>query len=368
MDFFHPLYWGLKDEFYLTFRSIYPPLNLFLLRLIGLNVELDGVDNAFTLRANQTELSLIMCLIYIGTIALVVNLGEWKILAFRKRLLIFVVCIFSSPVLFALERGNLIFFALAIIALYLNTNTSWTKSFYLGVLINIKPYFVVLLIQAINFESLKKKFLLQTIFFTILIFFLLGYLVGMDFIEYFKTYLIFGKNNSVSAEGAVVFANNLGALARINELIYSSVYQRYTFWYSVLKVISLTSVLILLYVSVRKPLNELELLLSSIVILTNLSEKTGGYILILYIVLIPYLIYCREYRFLLVPILSIFALPLDWINLFSLNIPNNSHSYLGGVVLGAEVNKFTISAGSIVRPLLNFSILWFLLRHLAKKY
>jgi hypothetical protein len=66
-------------------------------------------------------------------------------------------------------------------------------------------------------------------------------------------------------------------------------------------------------------LSATELLISTFILLTNFSVSTGGYVLITYIILVPYLIKNEEYNKLLFFIFIIFALPVDWLYLIKIH-------------------------------------------------
>jgi hypothetical protein len=188
----------------------------------------------------------------------------------------------------------------------------------------------------------------------------------MNFIDYFETFFGFSKNGTLLIEGVVALPHSIAALSTIKTLVNQGAGSHYTFWFSLLKVINYAAVLLLLYTALFKKLTPLELLIASIVILTNFSISTGGYILIIYIVLIPYLLQSKEYKILLIFILLIFTLPLDWINFLKLD-HYPVFSYLGGNVFISEPSHF-LAIGSIFRPLFNFSLMIIFLMHLYKKY
>jgi hypothetical protein len=119
-------------------------------------------------------------------------------------------------------------------------------------------------------------------------------------------------------------------------------------------------------VTLVKKVNPTEMLIASMVILTNFSISTGGYILIIYIVLIPYLLKNQEYIKFFIFIILIYTLPLDWIYVLSIKY-TLIESYIGGGLLINDPELF-ISLGSIVRPLLNFSLMVSILIFLSKKY
>ena len=366
MDFYNPLFWVINDGFYNTFNSVYPALNYFFLKIFTLGIAPDQISNSFELRNDFPILGIIISLVYVLIIWVVVNIGEWRKVNFSHKGLIFLACVLSVPVLFGLERGNLIFLALLFLALYLNASNPWLMAICLGLLINVKPYFAILLIKYLNIHQFNKVELIRSILITAAIFFVSGFFAGIDLIDFFKAYLSFSQNTTLSVDGVVALPHSIAALSTIKVLISFGEGSRYTFWFSLLKVINYVAVLILLCTVLLKKTTPLELLIASIIILTNFSISTGGYILIIYIVLIPYLLQSKEYKKLLFFILLIYALPVDWINFIELNYPY-IYSYLGGNIY---INNpgFFLSIGSIIRPLFNFSLLIIFLMSLCRKY
>jgi hypothetical protein len=366
MDFYNPLFWVIKDGFYTTFNSVYPALNYFFLKVFTFSIEPGQISNPFQLRNDFPILGLIICVIYALIIWVVVNIGEWRKVNLNHKGLIFLACMLSVPVLFGLERGNLIFLALLFLALYLNAPNPWVKTIFLGLLINIKPYFGILLIQYLNIHQFNKKELIRSMLITVAIFFFSGLFAGINFNDFFKAYLLFSKKTTLSAEGVVALPHSIAALSTIKSLISSGEGLRYTFWFSLLKVMNYLSILFLLYITLVKRLSPIELLTASILIITNFSISTGGYILIIYITLIPYLLQSKEYIKLVFFIILIYAIPLDWINIIELNNVD-IYSYLGGNLFINEPTFF-LSIGSIFRPVLNFSLLIIFVTHLYRKY
>jgi len=366
MDFYSPLFWVIKDGFYTTFNSVYPALNYFFLKIFALAIPSDQVSNAFELRDQFPFLGLIVSFLYILIIWVTVNIGEWQKIHFIPKSLIFLACLLSVPVLFGLERGNLIFLALLFLALYLNASNAWVKAIFLGLLINVKPYFAILLLQYLNIHQINKVELIRSILIAAVIFFGFGLLAGMNFSGFLKGYLAFSKNSTLTVEGIIALPHSIAALSTIKALVNFGVGSTYTFWFSLLKGLNYVSVVLLLCTALFKKLTPLELFIASMIILTNFSISTGGYILIIYITLIPYLLQSTEYKKLLTFILLIFALPLDWINFLELNqLP--LYSYIGGNVYIIETSYF-LSIGSIFRPLFNFSLMIIFLMHLFRKY
>jgi hypothetical protein len=108
-----------------------------------------------------------------------------------------------------------------------------------------------------------------------------------------------------------------------------------------------------------------ELLISTFILLTNFSVSTGGYVLITYIILVPYLIKNEEYDKLLFFIFIIFALPVDWLYLIKIH---NAYIYSYFDTITIYNPDLYIGWGSLVRPLSNFYIMFFFITHLMKKY
>lgn len=367
MDFYNPLFWVIKDGFYTTFNSVYPAINYFFIKIFTLGIAPDNISSPFQLRDDFPRFGIIITSLYVLIIFVVVNIGQWRKVdaSHWSRGVIFLACLISTPVLFGLERGNLIFLAVLFLALYLNATSPWIKAICLGVLINIKPYFAILLLQYCNLYQINKGQLVRSIVAILALFTGFGIIANMNFLEFFKSYLAFSKNSTLSVEGIISFPHSIAALSTIKALINFGEGSRYTFWFSLIKAINYIGVLVLIIISLTRKLSSRELLISAILIITNFSISTGGYILIMYIVIIPYLIKDLEYRYLLIGIIAIYAIPMDLFQFFRIE-HIQLQSYLGGNI--ASNNYPFLSLGSIVRPILNFYLMMSFLIHIIKKY
>lgn len=365
MDFYNPLFWVIKDNFYTTFQSVYPPLVYYIFKFFSQGIDLIQVSNPFELRSLSPNLGWLVCAIYILTIFIVMNIGEWKRVSITNRAYLFFICTFSVPVLFGLERGNTIFFAILALGIYFGSKNPWAKAFLFGLLVNIKPYFFILLIQFLNIKNFNKKELFTSIIMAISIFSIFGFIEDIGSSNFFANYLIFSKNTTLNPDGVISLPHSIVSMTSIKYFIkWKS--STYSFWFSTIKVVGYLTVATLFVLSIFRPLSKIELLIASIIIIANFSVSTGGYILMLYIVLIPYLISSPEYRNLLIPILVIYATPLDWIKIVPVGFPTRS-SYLGGDLIYEHITLW-IGLGSFVRPLLNYSIMAYFIYHLTKKY
>lgn len=366
MDFYNPLYWVIKGGFYTSFKSIYPAINYFILKPFSFGIDPNIISSPFELRRLFPILGWLNTGFYLLIILFIINIGKWKEINSVNKFWVFCICVLGAPVLFGLERGNMIFWALPFLALYLSTSNQWLKAVFFGILVNIKPYFGILLLQYLNISNLDKLQFARSIFSSLFIFIALGLLVKLNFIRFLEFYLLFSKKGAITAEGIIAIPHNLMALSFINNFISYSNGHSYTFWFSLLKVIGYLSVFILILLTILKPLSRLEILISSFVIITNFSISTGGYILIIYIVLIPYLLNSEEYKKIVLPIMIIYALPMDWVRIVRVGV-NENISYLGGNIILEDISMW-VGLGSIVRPLMNFAIIAFFITHLLKKY
>lgn len=155
-----------------------------------------------------------------------------------------------------------------------------------------------------------------------------------------------------------LFPSSLGALNAFKNYFQPGelfgYYSSYRFWFSTFKVINYISILILIYICLRGELTEKELLISTFVILANFSISTGGYILLIYIPLVAYMIPDHRYKGIMLSLFGIFSVPWDWITIFGLQ-HNYILSYLGGNLVLRDVTLY-FGLGSLIRPILNFSI------------
>ena len=364
MDFYNPLFHALKGDFYNTYRSLFPPINVFILKFFGSGINIESYSSPFELRHANSLLTIIVCIFYIAIIALVINIGEWKKFKLSDRFLMFLAIIFSTPVIFSLERGNLIFLALAFIALSYNSVNKWKKALYIGLAVNVKPYILVTFFRYCKFSKVNKKIIFINLLFCGIIFFTIGLFTDINYVSYFKGYFFHDYFIGLTNEGATALPHNIPSLLYIKHFVPFD-YFSYYFWFSLLKVISLLAVIFLVYLSLHKDVNTTESMMASLLVLTNFSVNTGGYSLLYLLLMIPYLINLKEYNFMLFLILSIFALPFDLINIFSISV-EREYSYLAGTPIPTGVYWFTL--GTFVRPLINYLLLLVFIKHLIKKY
>jgi hypothetical protein len=201
----------------------------------------------------------------------------------------------------------------------------------------------------------------------ILIFLIPGILVGINFIRFFSTYLGFVGGFTMSVDGILAMPNTLFNLIYARELLNLPSVTTYRFWFSTLKVLYYLGPILLLLVSLVKPLSQKELVISSLILLANFSIGTGGYIYIIYIVLIPYLLCSARYCKLSYLVLLIYFLPLDWIQIIKVAPREAVFTYLGGDELILAPTLW-VGLGSLLRPAINFTLLTVFTIQLLNKY
>ena len=377
MDFYNPLFWVIKDGFYTEFHSIYPALNYFFLKLFSFGIEPENIVDSRQLREISIHISVLILGFYAFIVWCVVNLGEWRKINQGHQLAIFSVCLLSMPILFAFERANLIFLGLLFLALYLNASSSLWRAIFLAILVNIKPYFAVFLLPYLNKDRFDLRFIASVAGISAFLFLSLGWLAGMSVIGFFSDMFLFRSGGQIPMVHILALPHSIDALlAPISALgrpmksaasfhLDTLTYQYLTYFTTVVGLVNKLTLLALVALVVLKRMSYFELLLASFIVITNLSVATGGYILIMYILLIPYLLNSNEYRKYLIPIVIIFSTPFDWIKIQALRL-EPVESYLGGVTL--ENIDFYLGIGSVIRPITNYLLLAWLTLSLFRKY
>jgi hypothetical protein len=364
MDFYYPLYWVLKAEFYTTYQSVYPPLNYFLLKFFSyfpfLNIDLNG---PYQLRSANFYFTLVYIIIFSIILFLTINISLWKtVFTFKQRIIVFLTLFLSAPFLFLIERGNIIIFALFFFSLYIYSSNLIFRSFYLALLTNIKPYFFILIIREIKNRETFLIFVIYYFIFFIFFLFGLGFLIDFNYSIFFKNYFSF-FNSNISPDGIISLPHSLSALYYISYFISSTKYIAIQLIFDSFFWINLFLSLFVIYLILSKNLNDSIIIIGCTILLTNFLVSTGGYILIFYIPLIPLLIKYKHYKILFFLII-IFIVPYDFINLIKINFPNRT-SFLSGDQYFENINLY-LTLGTVIRPISNLFILATYIKYLLK--
>lgn len=366
MDFYNPLSWVYNSLIYETTKTVYPPLNFVLLKLISFIFSYFGIQqgSAEILRAQSAAFQMLLVGNYllVAFISVYININN-ELDRFHSFILALSLAI-STPVLFAIERGNLIIFALLFLSFYIASRDK--KSIHsiilVAILINIKPYFLLLFI--IYLRNLNKLFIL--VCWSGLIFVITGLIIDQHFYLLFTNLLFFNNiGGGIPPLDQLAFPSSVIALKAMT-LIMPPLHS-YFFWFSVLKSCLYITIAILIFLIIfKKNITDSDKLIGVIMIITNYSVMSGGYSLIYYLPILPILVRDGN-KNLFFCVLFILA-PLDWIQFYKQQYPGLLYSYLG-----STAEKFFVMPnaelyiGTILRPIINLWLIASFTYYLNKK-
>lgn len=368
MDLFNPIYWSCAGGAYEKWRTIYPPLPFLLLKFFYISPKDLICLVPSELRAIGSSSLFAINLIYLTGCIAVFFTKAWRDLNADLIVLTLLVTLLSTPMLFALERGNLILLAPFFLAIILSEK-EYTKASALAVLINLKPYFAMLLLA----YPLKKDFRGGGIAVLLsgLVFLITGILFDDHFFLFFQNIFNFSQQSSFSGRELIGFPSSISAFAYflkipnvfnvISKFLNPEVIKQVSVLIEILKWSSLVYAIITI---ARKSifLTENEVIATLLVIISNLGVWVGGYTLLLYFTLIPILSMMR-FRWLYLLILAVIAMPLDLIVLSSANI-GQQYSYLSDSLVNVN---WTLGLGSLLRPIINLLLLYLLSYEFASR-
>ena len=367
MDFYNPLFWVLKDEFYTTYKSVYPPINYFFLKLFTFNLDSKSFSSSFQLREAKSNFIYYYSAINAFILFLILKIGDWREVSNGRRILIWVTIIFSIPVLFAIERGNLIFVSLLVLAIYIATENIWVKVITFALLVNLKPYFIFLLIEYLNIYKFDLKIISKFIITSALVFLLTSLAAGLDIIAFISAYNNFGSRANFSNDGLLALPNTLESIARFIKLIVKNKEDAHLseILILLLKLLKVFVPLTFMLLILAMPLKKQALKVSAILLIGNFSHVTSGYIFIIYILIVPFLMRELDLRKGIYLMLIIFVLPLDWVRVPGIiNYYTFMQSYLGGVEIYNV--DFWLGIGTFVRPISNFILMCLMINYILK--
>ena len=361
MDFFNTLYWSYDINRYEIWQSIYPPLNFIFLKIINFIITGGFYTEPFDMRQNNTGLVSFIVISFFLMPLFILKSYDW--LNIKGKISVFLIFVTSAPFLFTLERGNLIIYSLPILYFFFHKE-SISRIISLSFLINIKPYLGVLLIP--SFLRNKYKECIMLILYSATIYIFTSIYLGSGFFAFIKNLFIFDKSifslrelmalpSTISAHIIFLSSAELPFLTS-NLLGKYFVICLYYFGYAFLIMVFLYTVF-----RFRNVLNHKDYTCLFIFALTNFFYQVGGYSIIFYFVFIPYIY--KNYRFLLYFLVPLF-LPLDIFPVYSDLLPLY-YSYLYGDF--TEV-YYTLGLGSLLRPILNYLLLFFMCILIIEKF
>lgn len=372
MDLFNALYWVYDDGRYTDWGSVYPPLSFFILRLVNFVFAGGGYGDPALMRDNSMFVIVGVCLIYLAVPAILLQTKHWQEdFSKNERFFIYFAILLSAPMLFTLERGNLIVLCPILLGLAL-LRIGLARCVCIALLINIKPYFALLMIYYIARQNWKGFATCAAL--SGLVFAVFGLAFDNHLFVFFTNLFDFSQEegifslrevlalpSSISAfsyvlknpDGAM-FASDFLTSERVAIIVYIIETAKWG-------VLAISMVALFTRSALMRDAEVFSLL---VVAITNLGIWVGGYTFILYIALIPVFIKMRA-RWLYISLLSVIAMPLDIVPLVD-NFIGEQYSYLADAYINIQ---WTLGLGSVVRPVVNLILLFLLsCEFLARKH
>jgi hypothetical protein len=359
MDLFNPMYWADEPGRYTDWGSVYPPLNfLFLKGVRWLLVGQIHESDAFTLRDSAKPFIPYVVAAFAASALFVFRHDLWRGFTGTQKVLFFFIFLLSPPMLFSIERGNLIIFALGFLALAL-ARPGWTRTFAIGMLINIKPYFALYLVAFAI--SQRPRELISCTMMAGAIFLISGILLDEHFLQFVQNLFQFSQDlNLFSPRELLGLPSSVSAFTSVLR-IYSSVGGTFsiaglgidsivTLVESVKWLAIFATFLSLGFGGRRIPIETT--LAATTIAITNLGVWAGGYSFILYICIIPVLCRLKYWKLYLACVFLIF-MPTDVITLYNENL-GDRYAYLSDATVPVI---WQLSLGAFLRPVVNFGLL-----------
>ena len=236
------------------------------------------------------------------------------------------------------------------------------RSVAISILINIKPYFALLLF----YYAIKRQWgdLLSCVVLAGVIFLITGIFLDYNFLIFLTNLLSFSEteNLSFSSREVMTFPSSISAFSYIfsSEKFLESA--SYGYWRDFDLTILATAIeltkwaaLVLVFLALfsrQSHISDSQIIGILIVVITNIGIWVGGYSLLLYITLIPVFM-SMKYRWVYLGIVLLIFLPIDIIPIMHKDI-GDQYSYLSNADLNVD---WAQGIGGIVRPILNFFLL-----------
>ena len=359
MDLFNVLFWAYDSGRYSEWGSVYPPLSFLILRLLNFVAGGASPGDPATMRVSSPIVLAAISIIYLAIPFGVIKMRMWRVFDATQKLIIYLALITSVPMLFAFERGNIIIITPLFLALMLE-KIGWFRVICMAILINIKPYFALLLFYYVarnNLVGLARAVLLSAFFF-----FVTGLVLDPNFMHFFGNIFSFAQTQDIfSLREIMAMPSSISAfsatLKHPDASIVALQYFSEEFISGVIVLIEVTkwSVIALAFFTCYVKSNKLrdaEVFCIILVAITNLGVWVGGYSVIFYLVLFPVVLKLK-YRGVYISLLVLMSIPLDSIPVMSEYI-GTQYSYVSDANVGVQ---WTLGFGAVLRPILNFSFL-----------
>lgn len=359
MDLYNTLWWAGDDGRYTVWGSVYPPLNFLVLKALRIifyqDIQLATPSDFRTMRLSPAYL---LCVVHTIAAFVVVSFPSWRRFSWSTRLAVATIATISAPMLFSMERGNLIIICLLWLPLALEEK-SVLRTLAVAILINIKPYFAVLLIGYAIAGDIRS--FLQATALAGAIFLFTGLALDPDFPLFLTNLISFSQSETVfSGREVLALPSSISAFSYTLMTILRDSPSLAIYAQGLVQAISLIELAkaaailcaIILIVAARRRLSERQIMACLIVIVINAGVWVGGYSQIFYLAFIPAFVSLR-FRWPIIAAVGLILMPLDLLTL--MNDPlGPSWALLSGQIID---NVWQLGLGTFARPLLNFFLL-----------
>jgi hypothetical protein len=359
MDLYNTMWWAGNDGRYDVWGSVYPPLNFLILNVIRFLCypSLEVAQPEDLRQLSVFPAALISALHVLAPFA-VVTFPRWKIGTPPLRIIVALIAAISPPLLFSMERGNLIIICLFILP-FAFEETSRFRALAIAVLINIKPYFAVLLFGFLIAGDVRHFLQVTAIAGAIFIF--TGLAIDPNFPLFLTNLIGFAQDDTLlSGREVLALPSTISAFSHtLDTMIRSStapdIYAKGAPALSTL--ITWTNAALLMtalamLVIARKRFSTPEIMAALLVIVVNAGVWVGGYSQIFYLACAPVLLGMRL-RWFHVGLVAIIFMPLDLVTMVSDQL-NPSWAYVSNKIVDVV---WQVGLGSLLRPLLNAALL-----------
>jgi len=360
MDLYNTLWWAENDGRYSVWGSVYPPLNFLILKTIRIlfypNME---VALPTDLRQLQLAPAYLLSALHVLAPFVVVSFPGWKIGTPVFRIAAATVIAISPPLLFSMERGNLIIICLFLLPFLFEEKGNF-RTLAIALLINIKPYFAVLLFGFLIAGDIRR--FLQATALAGAIFIFTGLALDANFPLFLTNLVGFAQNDTVLSGREVLalpssisaFSHTLDTIVRssTSPAIYVNGVTELSEFIELVKTGLLLATLALV-ICARRHLSVQEVMAALLAIVINAGVWVGGYSQIFYFACIP-VFFGMRLRAIHIALVVMMFMPLDLITLAN-NQLNPSWAYLSSSIVDVV---WQIGLGSLIRPMLNVLLLF----------
>ena len=345
MDFYHIQYWTYDAARYTEWKSIYPPFSFWLLSFFPYS------DNGYDPLILREEGVFYLIGSYVITTILILYFQSKTIMYSNKILLIMLL---SIPFLFAIERGNLLIYALLFLLIsVLNYRNSFVFGLFLAMAISIKIYLIALLfIPLLNLHFFK---IVLTLALVLVINVVSANLLGDSNWLLFMDNIFEFSSDPKHYEWSYFTYSYQNILLAFTEL--NSKYKDIATWSHILTLS--TTFIFFLFVSTKYLLsslsfrdeerNTLFLLLAMLIMIV--VKNSGGYVFILLFPFLSSIIFNRISLYILLLLLLPIEIPFMTLDTITME------SFISGQQV--EISR-DVTSGMIIRPLL-FLILYYMI-------